>query len=1356
MQITIPPQILKFFFLFCSLFVSFQGVYAECENEEWPEGEYMRDCNGNCFPMLWLFDEICDDLQREWPVGSGILIDLSCEDFYCDVFACEGCNALCPVGEIPDCNGNCAPAEWIVDEICDVGQRSYNGNQIVFACEEYGCDAQNCPGVCFSNNGYWDLSELGACCMGEDCAIMSRADCWQIEDAIYMGPNLLCQSNTCGCGVGFIADCDGNCIELGRATGNYCAHGEYIDPDGVWDNGDEFYTNLNCPELACGAASCIGNCIGACCYDGDCFVANTFQNCLDIGGIFLGSYTSCSSEACEAYQQPIQLPDTEIYWSGDLGVVEEFPRWIAIDGSCLIAGVIIPGDEDGLDHPRNGVCVYRYIGGDVDEWIEEALLVVPENRSIMGNPRYAIQNKRIAIVSTTDWQTINERNVIDIFRIDSASDTWFLEGTIDEGITSMDIEYPWPSSIDIYGDVLVAGYPSLNQDLKEPNYGGVYLYHFNDGAWEHEDTILPMVDGSLGQEDSRFGMTVALDDGITAVMSGDALSIYDISDGEGVGLQFIPEVTGHNHPSPHSLDIDEGRIMTTVGRPDGDWDSIGSGIFEHNGTEWVLTSILSLFDYVADDMAGYIVDLSGSTALITSPNDDDLGYETGSGYLWEHNGSSWVFKAKLWSDWADAGDQFGIGAAIHDSSVYMTGNLEADGDCIKVFSPRNIAWINPNSGNIMDSVNWDPTMPTKGDTVSFSLRSSRTDILVDGDFPFSSMFIGPGEYVFELQDSNPILDSPGEAINIQGVPGFGAELQIQGGLLQVNGDVYIGEDEFPGKISLVSSKWGMARMHIDGTFVQHEGGVSLIELDEYSEAPMQITGNVPLLNGVLELNLAHWYTPQIGDEIPLLSADNVDSTAGQFSMVLVNDPMPDGLYIRLDYIQGDGSRDNSGTIYAVVDELANLFGYGDPNSETVAGTATDVLLTDLGSSDRTVDGFDDIVVTTTDTVYVFLSDGAGGIASQATYNHTGFTSLAAVDAGDLDGDGTNDLVVVNSDSDQFIPIYNELNDINFLTIGDYESTGPNPTDVIVMNTDFDADEDVIIACKGYTLTDGVIEFFTSEPSFTGGFSRTGSLASPGHPGKIDPGDVNNDKDFSIHVSFEGANSVGKASQTTEVRGSSWSYVDIAQVPIGPQNLVTGDINGDSIEDVIVACPTSDTLSILLGSAAAGFADPLQLFVGIEPTSLALLDFDNDGDKDIAVIASNSTTFNRAVMMYRNDTSLNGGNLMFAQDSYFDDGARPVLVAKGDIDGDSHDDLISITRATSLRGVTGTGVNLRGSETQVSCPADFDGNGDVNVLDLLTIIGAWGNTGTNPEDLDGNGVVNVLDLLILIAAWGPCT
>ncbi len=59
---------------------------------------------------------------------------------------------------------------------------------------------------------------------------------------------------------------------------------------------------------------------------------------------------------------------------------------------------------------------------------------------------------------------------------------------------------------------------------------------------------------------------------------------------------------------------------------------------------------------------------------------------------------------------------------------------------------------------------------------------------------------------------------------------------------------------------------------------------------------------------------------------------------------------------------------------------------------------------------------------------------------------------------------------------------------------------------------------------------------------------------------------------------------------------------------------------------------------------------------------------------------------------------------------------------------------------------------------LACPADLDGNGTVDVADLLRILAAWGPCppeGDCPEDLDDNGRVEVADLLLVLAAWGPC-
>ena len=67
------------------------------------------------------------------------------------------------------------------------------------------------------------------------------------------------------------------------------------------------------------------------------------------------------------------------------------------------------------------------------------------------------------------------------------------------------------------------------------------------------------------------------------------------------------------------------------------------------------------------------------------------------------------------------------------------------------------------------------------------------------------------------------------------------------------------------------------------------------------------------------------------------------------------------------------------------------------------------------------------------------------------------------------------------------------------------------------------------------------------------------------------------------------------------------------------------------------------------------------------------------------------------------------------------------------------------------------VDTPGSENPAcpsNCPADVDGDGVVNVNDLLAVIGGWG--GSDPAlDIDGDGIVAVNDLLALIGAWGPC-
>ncbi len=69
------------------------------------------------------------------------------------------------------------------------------------------------------------------------------------------------------------------------------------------------------------------------------------------------------------------------------------------------------------------------------------------------------------------------------------------------------------------------------------------------------------------------------------------------------------------------------------------------------------------------------------------------------------------------------------------------------------------------------------------------------------------------------------------------------------------------------------------------------------------------------------------------------------------------------------------------------------------------------------------------------------------------------------------------------------------------------------------------------------------------------------------------------------------------------------------------------------------------------------------------------------------------------------------------------------------------------RFSNLRVLAGAPI-----EIQPPCPGDADGNGVVDLADLNTVLGAWGDGGPT-GDLDGSGVVDVADLNLVLGAFG---
>ena len=92
-------------------------------------------------------------------------------------------------------------------------------------------------------------------------------------------------------------------------------------------------------------------------------------------------------------------------------------------------------------------------------------------------------------------------------------------------------------------------------------------------------------------------------------------------------------------------------------------------VFERSGTGWVQVQKLIGSDTTTGDGFGNNVSLSGDTAVITAPNDDDLGSESGSAYVFERQPTGWVQTDKLIALDGSANDQFGTSVAIDGDTI---------------------------------------------------------------------------------------------------------------------------------------------------------------------------------------------------------------------------------------------------------------------------------------------------------------------------------------------------------------------------------------------------------------------------------------------------------------------------------------------------------------------------------------------------------------------------------------------------------------------------------------------------------------------------------------------------------------
>ena len=237
--------------------------------------------------------------------------------------------------------------------------------------------------------------------------------------------------------------------------------------------------------------------------------------------------------------------------------------------------------------------------------------------------------------------------------------------------------------------------------------GAAYIFGRRDQSkkeWEEKAKLV--ADDAV--EKAEFGHSVAIS-GNTAIV-GAYLDTHE--GGEKAGSAYIFAIEKKEWTQQAKLTADDAEAGDNFGKSvaihkntvivgahlddDGGSKSGSAYVFVRDGNTWTQQSKLTASDAAARDEFGTSVSISGSTAIVGSPFDDDAGSKSGSAYIFGNNGGVWTERAKLTASDAAAGDGFGNAVAVDMNRAIVGARLhdgrKPDSGAVYAFSRVAGAW----------------------------------------------------------------------------------------------------------------------------------------------------------------------------------------------------------------------------------------------------------------------------------------------------------------------------------------------------------------------------------------------------------------------------------------------------------------------------------------------------------------------------------------------------------------------------------------------------------------------------------------------------------------------------------------
>jgi cysteine-rich repeat protein len=249
-----------------------------------------------------------------------------------------------------------------------------------------------------------------------------------------------------------------------------------------------------------------------------------------------------------------------------------------------------------------------------------------------------------------------------------------------------------------------------------------------------------------------------------------------------------------------------------------------------------------------------------------------------------------------------------------------------------------------------------------------------------------------------------------------------------------------------------------------------------------------------------------------------------------------------------------------------------------------------------------------------------------------------------------------------------------------------------------------------------------------------------SFSVGANPVSVAVGDFNNDGAQDLVAANNDFDNVIAQDTVSVLLGDglgSFSTQSIFLAGISPRSVAVGDFDRDGNQDLAVVNQASDDISILLGDGAGTFGAQTLFSVGPRPVFVVVDDFDRDGNPDLAVANEDSDTVG---------VSLGDGFGSFGAQATFSVGNSPLCVASGDFDNDSNPDLVAVNSDVNgfvtqdtVSVLLGDGLGSFGAQTTFA----------VGSLPLSVIVDDFNNDATQDLATANFNADNFLSMSVLL-------